>query len=609
MPKDLELLVIALDGAVPSVVSSLIDKGRLPAFKALREGGVWMTDCRPPFPTITPTCWSSFATGATPATHGATCQDFRLPGMPAGKVISAYHSQNIKAERFWEAAARAGKRSLIMQLPASGPAKSPHVYQVAGAACAAIKASSPEKPTVPSDPVIPSIFADTGAEPETVSWIAATPGSGQWQPSEFASTDRTLQTGAHSGRARLQSLPNGFHPVDWDVLVEKDRIEIVLDSQRIGTVAGRWTEPFARTLERTNGTKVRVWFRARLFDADPVTKRLRLYISETGPASEFASPVEFAKRLDEIPLVPANHGHSNLLASPETMEAYLEAELHNFEWQLKAMDAGLHMAAPHIAIIYSVYLDSMNHAFRNVVEGLQPVAAAEREAVINLYHRAYELADWFLAKAIERTGTSTTVMVVSDHGSVGYTSLFDPHSVLEEAGLLVTERTTDGRRRVDYARSQVYPVSTCHVYVNLKGREPGGIVAPDQYSAVVEKTISALLCAKMDSVSPVAFAVRHDEAGFIGLGGDRTGDVIYGIRGGRVGGHIGGVHACQIPTALSETGDIRSLCVVSGPGFDQNRVHTGPMWLWDLAPTLARALGYPEPAQSEGRVVHQIMVS
>ena len=612
-----QLLVVALDGAVPSVVKALIDAGRLPAFARLAERGVWLSDCRPPFPTITPTCWSSLATGATPATHGATCQDLHLPGMKPGEVVSAYHSQNILAERFWEAAARAGKRSLIMQLPASGPAKHPNVMQIAGASCAAVRAAFPDRPTSASAPVIPSVFVDTDADSRTVSWLGETPASGQWQPSEHTAAAPDFAQGeseAASTRVRVVCTPADYAPLTWEIAVGSGEVEVETDDAPVRLRAGTWSHPFRREIVGGDGDTKRMWFRIRLFDADAKTKRLRLYITETGRPSAFASPHALGERLDEIPLVPVNHGHSVLLSSPDAREAYLEAERHNFEWQLAAWDAAAGAAGstaggapPEILVVYSVYLDSLNHAFRNIVEGLVTMPDAEREAFIGFYERAYELADWFLAEALERVDESTTVLVVSDHGSVGYTSLFDPVAVLEEAGLTAVDHTED-ERRIDYARSLVYPMSTCHVYVNLKGTRPGGIVDPEDYDDVVRQTIAALLgWTNETGETPVAFAVRREEAGIVGLGGERTGDVIYGIRGGRVGGHIGGVHACQIPTAVSATGDIRSIGILSGPGFARGTVYEGPVHLWDLAPTLAHALSYPVPAQAEGRVVHQVL--
>jgi len=207
--KTPELIVVALDGAVPSHVRKLMSEGRMPAFDRLASRGCWFTDCRPPFPTITPTCWASMTTGAVPATHGATCQDIHLPGTPLDAVVSAYHSANVAAERFWEAAARVGKRSLIIQIPTSGPARSEAVLQVAGAGCAAIGAARPDRASVPAAVEVPALLFRAGDGGHArVEWreraaagpgpTGATPPSGQWQPPAAADARETWTTdGTH----------------------------------------------------------------------------------------------------------------------------------------------------------------------------------------------------------------------------------------------------------------------------------------------------------------------------------------------------------------------------------------------------------------------------
>ena len=104
----------------------------------------------------------------------------------------------------------------------------------------------------------------------------------------------------------------------------------------------------------------------------------------------------------------------------------------------------------------------------------------------------------------------------------------------------------------------------------------------------------------------LAFAVEKDQAGFIGHGGKNCGDVVYGLAGCTMGGAIGGVHSQQIPSARSKTGDIRSLCLFSGPNIRKNVSLSRPADLTDLAPTLCYAMGYPQPKDATGGIIFQI---
>jgi len=617
-----ELVLLALDGAVPSRVRMLTRAGRLPHFARLAARGVWFSDCRPPFPTITPCCWASLSTGATPATHGATCQDVHLPGTPLDEVVSAYHSSAIRAERFWEAAARGGKRSLIVQLPTSGPARSDSVLQVAGAGCAALGAARPDRPTVPAGVEIPARLFRSGENRAgaAVSWGAApgiTPPSGQWQPATAASRPASVGSGR---LATLHVDPEGSTagvlPFDWSVLVDEGSAVIAEDEgslrdRGVRVTEGSWTPTLERTFATAAGTKVTYRYRAKLLRSRGSARDLELFFTQMGDASAVSSPRDFASLVASVPGVPSNHGHTFLLHERDDGETFLEAEEQNFAWQWELLSRSWAAHAVDICAVYSVYLDSLNHRYRNVVEGLTDAPAAERERVTEVYDRAYELADSFLGRLMDACGDDTSYVVISDHGSVGYRTSIRPHDALEKAELLVyLDPPGTPKRRVDWTRTRAFPVGSCHVYVNLQGRDPSGIVAPADRGRVTQEIIRALQQGFWEpalGVSALAFAVPREQAGIVGLGGELCGDVVYGIAGGDVGGYIGGVHACQIPTALSGTGDIRSLLLMAGPRFKAGVTLERAVNLYDVAPTISYALGYPQPAQAEGAVVFQAL--
>ena len=196
------LMVLALDGAVPGYVRQLAGQGKLHGFSRLMERGVFFTDARPTFPTITPTCWSSFATGALPRTHGATCQDLLTGVGSPDACVTAYHARNILVPPFWRAIAEAGEHCCIMQLPASGPADHPRILQVGGASCSALREADPDLPTSAQRAQIPAhLFVTDGYHPEET-FAFDSPGSGQWQPGE-----RLAQTTARGRATRTTAAP------------------------------------------------------------------------------------------------------------------------------------------------------------------------------------------------------------------------------------------------------------------------------------------------------------------------------------------------------------------------------------------------------------------
>ncbi len=621
MSRTPELIMIGLDGAVPSQVRRLMASGRLPAFRALTERGCWFLDCRPPFPTITPTCWASLTTGALPATHGATCQDIHVSGTPLDALASAYHSANIKAERLWEAAARVGKRSLIVQMPTTGPAKVSGVLQVAGAGVAAIGARSPDQPTDPGPEEVPAVLFRSSAGGTQFRWGGldiGSPASGQWQPGVAS---QPIAVVMHQGRIASLDVDTrkssaGVLPFSWSASVGDGWATVAespsgLESHGVRVAEGTWSPVLERVLATASGGQNSYRYRFKVLRARGSQGVLEIFFSEMGDPAAVSSPADFAHLVSSIPGVPPNHGHGLFLLEPNDPSTYLEAEQMSFQWQGDLLERAWSSYDVDIAAVYTVYLDSLNHRYRNIIEGLADVPAGEAARIREIYDLAYVMADAFLGRVVSDCGEDATYVVVSDHGSVGYRTLTSPHDALEKAGLLrYLDPAHTPNRRVDWARTTAWPVGTCHVYLNLEGRDPEGIVKERDRAKAVQEVIRALQLGFWEpslGASALAFALPREQAGLVGLGGPLCGDVVYGVAGGPIGGHIGGVHACQIPTALTATGDIRSLLLISGPRFRRGATIERVVNLYDVAPTVAHALGYPQPAQAEGAVVFQAL--
>lgn len=596
-----ELFVLALDGAVPGYIGEQIEAGKLPNFARAMRRGCFMPDSRPAFPTITPTCWSTLCTGASPEVHGATCQDFHLYGTELDAVATAYSSEAICAERFWESAARIGKKSLILSMPTAGPARSGLVRQFDNGLPA-------WEPSVPVGFEIPQQLYRI-AWAECPAYREAQPGphapSGQWQP-QFSLKPMDVE----ADETGLMKLPvvarhhrdNRYHVEEfcWYARKQGDGLLVSAgpDGEGVYLAPGEWSPIIRRKLTSDNGLHEYL-FRMKLFYAQD---SLALFVSSTYDLLMKASPEDFARRLIDIPGVPVNsddeffqHG-----GAVDTMFECVEA---CYDWQEMVIAQEMEADPADIVIAYHGFLDEINHFYRPAFEGFMQGQDVARE----MYERAYELADRKLGRICERfIGPETTLVIVSDHGGIGYERIIRPQDVLEQAGLLAYD--ADGRP--DWSKTKAFPIGTCHAYVNLKGRDPHGIVEPEDYEATVQTIITALQEGFRDKETgwnALAFAVPNAQAGFVGLGGERCGDVVYGLTGSFIGGYYGGVHACQIPTAKSATGDIRSLCMMSGPAFRENEMIARPVQQTDIAPTICRAMGYPMPAQATGAVVYQAL--
>ncbi|HEY66400.1 MAG TPA: hypothetical protein G4O02_17755, partial [Caldilineae bacterium] len=167
-----------------------------------------------------------------------------------------------------------------------------------------------------------------------------------------------------------------------------------------------------------------------------------------------------------------------------------------------------------------------------------------------------------------------------------------------------------------------------HLWINLEGRDEGGIVPPDEYHALRSEILAAMRDLKDPETGEhvFAFALPREDAPVVGLWGPYIGDIVYCYAGGyrwsgpevlRLGEERivfpcgGGNHGPMIPTYETDVASVMGALFLVGPGVrsgvqppkdEQARVCTT-----DVAPTLAYLLGIDAPAQNEGRVLREFL--
>lgn len=61
-----------------------------------------------------------------------------------------------------------------------------------------------------------------------------------------------------------------------------------------------------------------------------------------------------------------------------------------------------------------------------------------------------------------------------------------------ELGLCEVYRNEKGKLKIDWSKTVAVAQRSAHVYINLKGRDPEGIVEPEDYEKTVQDVISKL---------------------------------------------------------------------------------------------------------------------
>jgi len=180
---------------------------------------------------------------------------------------------------------------------------------------------------------------------------------------------------------------------------------------------------------------------------------------------------------------------------------------------------------------------------------------------------------------------------------------FDPSQPPKDFGELVA-RVGETMNAIEPAESKAIPQRMLYVYVNLKGRDPEGVVEPEDYDKVVQQICDALLTYvhPKTGTRPVSMALPKKDARILGLYGDGIGDVVYAIYP-----WFGFQHGGVLPTAEWGPGSLKSLFLLYGPGIKRGAKVERTVQLIDLVPTICYLADLPIPKDAEGGIVYQAL--
>jgi predicted AlkP superfamily phosphohydrolase/phosphomutase len=210
-----------------------------------------------------------------------------------------------------------------------------------------------------------------------------------------------------------------------------------------------------------------------------------------------------------------------------------------------------------------------------------------------------------IGKLMALADDDTVVVVTSDHG--GTPSQFmavDVARVLEETGFLVYQEGPQGQRQIDWTKTRAVDVGLVHIFINLMGREPGGIVDPQDYQETQLEIIAALHTYQDKDTGryPFALAVTREDAEMLNLWGDLVGDVVYALRP-----EFDAAHGKQLPSAQLGIGGQHSVFIMAGAGVRRGVALQRQVRAVDVAPTLSYLLGVPMPKDVEGGVIYEAL--
>src|SRR5262249_4409497 len=112
--------------------------------------------------------------------------------------------------------------------------------------------------------------------------------------------------------------------------------------------------------------------------------------------------------------------------------------------------------------------------------------------------KLYQKLDAVIGDLFDRYGAVATIIVMSDHGFANFGRQFNLNSWLRELNYLQPNECTSIMRDVDWSRTKAYGLGMNGLYLNLKGREPHGIVEPGAEAEELIEEITNRLEAQKD---------------------------------------------------------------------------------------------------------------
>lgn len=655
--KAKKVLLLGLDGADPSLIQRYTAEGKLPNFQKALGLGVTTNDLgmQSVLPAITPPNWASIATGAYPATHGITCFWNHTLGNELDVLDYGFDSGLLKAETIWESYARAGKKSIIFNYPTSWPpqvkdsiyvdgtsiytnlrgyidyekvyeGKSgdfelieiPHLVDNTGANCRFEGEETTQKAEISKETyegfgyTQPGLVTTTqdgelSADIPTADQIITPiqPASG-WSFAPADSLEFPLPVN------NSQTRRYGLLVTDNGTVYNRIRIYASKKSEvPLGeAVAGEWSG-WIYDQYAIDGELIPVAYKIRVLELDPAGTSFKFYSSyvldlKTG---KYFHPQSIGEELYASVgpmLQPSNYSRLN----PQADQVLLESIDEMYRWHVDAINYLLDNKEWDLFYTHMHGIDMFMHFY---LDHTLEDASPEHKRYQEIIYSIYEITDRFIGALLERLDGDTTIFIVSDHGGVAKNPQTDHPligdmwginvGILGQLGYTQLKDTLDGPQ-IDWSRTTAVAQRATFIYLNVKGRDPQGIVDPADYDRTVQQIIDDLYSYRDPKTGRrvISFALNRKDMEVVGLGGENSGDIFYILEPDFTRTHGNGLSNHTLSGY-----SMRALFIALGAGVKSGEVIDRRIKVVDIVPTICHLTGAPIPKDAEGGVIYQIL--
>lgn len=279
--------------------------------------------------------------------------------------------------------------------------------------------------------------------------------------------------------------------------------------------------------------------------------------------------------------------------------------------------------APDLLFAVTIGPDRFHHA---LWEHLEPAHPRHDPAhpLVQAGRDYYAAIDAGLGALLARCDAATTVLVVSDHGARTLHGGVAINEWLIGRGELVlherpAQRGPLAKARVDWSRTRAWGEGGYHgrVFFNVRGREPQGVVAPEDVPRLRAELVEALAAMRGEEGAPLGNRVVVPAEAYRATRGNPPDLLVFfGDLDQRALGTIAGTneldaagraplfHAGNDTGADAANHDWDGIFAMAGAGVDA-RGYTEGLSLYDVTPTVLARLGVAVPDGLLGRDVAQ----
>jgi predicted AlkP superfamily phosphohydrolase/phosphomutase len=527
-------------------------------------------------------------------------------------------TNNRRGVPFWEAAAKQGIRSVVMHVPVTFPAVDfDNGRLISGLGVPDIRGRIGTPSFYTSDP----FFAPKNKNEFSVELVRLESNTGRIRTEVFGPYNKLFKEPPvikipmtltmDEGGKTLKIEPQGSDPV----------------TLRPGEWSG-WvvfTFPFNPVVKITGIGR---------FHLAALSPEIQLYLSpihfnpsDLPPAVKITAPAALAKRLATKYGLYKTMGWQvdTWSMSEETIDEKTFLEDVDFtQGKFREMMNGF-LAEKEIDLFVQIYEfpDRVAHCFWRFLDPKHPAYDAAKAARwAPAVEKTYRQMDDIVGDAMKRLGPEDFLLVVSDHGfatwrrSVNYNTWLVEHGFLgltggegKQADLEQLVGQGEFWPNVDWARTKAYSMGLGEIYINLRGREGKGMVAPGADYEAVRKEITEGLLSLVDPKTgerPVSRIFTREEA-YGAFDADVIPDLfVTNTRGYRVSWQSSlGVVTKEIFEDNKQvwSGDHCSLDPDLVPGilFSSRKLPAGQKAaIADVPATILKALGVPPPEKLDG---------